>query len=390
MKNIKFILTAICLLPFSVRAQQGYTISGNIAGLKVPAKAYLSTPQDGMLKVTDSAVIQHGKFRFSGKVEVPQGVNISIKRGNEVQAGNQDDMLDFFLENSNITLTATDSIKNAVVSGSVSNKENRELSASITPLVNKITKLQDEFSHDDHSPVVGKTAAERKNAADSLQSYVAQIRKININFIQSHTNSFMSLYTFNSFILSNRFDPAEVSALFYKLSPQLQSSPLGKLALDRILSYERRGLGVKIIDFSLTDINGNNFNITSLRGKYVFVDFWASWCYWCREENPNVVQAYQQLKDRNLEIVSVSFDDNRAAWENAVKQDKLPWLQVSDLKGMKVRDGLAAKLDITAIPQNLLISPEGIIVAANLRGKDLPAKLAALIKSSDSTKIMKN
>ncbi|WP_245735194.1 TlpA disulfide reductase family protein [Pedobacter hartonius] len=352
----------------------GYTITGKFAALNVPAKAYLVTLHDKRWKETDSVVIKNGKFRFTGKVDEPQTAFIAIQRS----SGKRDD-LPFYLENSNITFTAKDSIKNAVVSGSVSDKEDRELSALTTPFTIKITKIQNEFSRDDHKPV-NKTAAEKKNAGDSIQSYVAQIRNIELKFIETHPNSFMALYTFNNFILNGHFNSAEVSPLFYKFSPQLQSSALGKLAIDRIISAERRGLGVKIIDFTQTDFDGKVFNITSLRGKYVLLDFWASWCYWCRAENPNVIKAYQQLKDRNLEIVSVSFDDTRASWEGAVKADKLPWLQVSDLKGMLVRDGLAAKLDITAIPQNLLINPEGVIIAANLRGEDLPAKLAALIK----------
>ncbi|SEA63643.1 Peroxiredoxin [Pedobacter hartonius] len=374
----KFIITTLSFvtfcLPLTLMAQMGYTITGKFAALNVPAKAYLVTLHDKRWKETDSVVIKNGKFRFTGKVDEPQTAFIAIQRS----SGKRDD-LPFYLENSNITFTAKDSIKNAVVSGSVSDKEDRELSALTTPFTIKITKIQNEFSRDDHKPV-NKTAAEKKNAGDSIQSYVAQIRNIELKFIETHPNSFMALYTFNNFILNGHFNSAEVSPLFYKFSPQLQSSALGKLAIDRIISAERRGLGVKIIDFTQTDFDGKVFNITSLRGKYVLLDFWASWCYWCRAENPNVIKAYQQLKDRNLEIVSVSFDDTRASWEGAVKADKLPWLQVSDLKGMLVRDGLAAKLDITAIPQNLLINPEGVIIAANLRGEDLPAKLAALIK----------
>jgi thiol-disulfide isomerase/thioredoxin len=373
----KLLISISMLLPFVVAAQKSYTITGKLSTLNVPAKAYLVTLQGDQFKETDSVVIKNGRFQFTGKVAQPQSAIIAVKRSSG--SGKQTDNLSFYLENSKITLTGNDSIKTATVIGSASDREDRELSALITPFTNKIIKLQREFSTD-HGAVSGKTVEERKVASDSLNSYVKQIKNIQLKFVQLHPNSFMGLYTFNTSILGSHFDSAEVKPLFYKFSPELQSSSLGKLALDRILANEKRAVGVKIIDFVQTDIDGKPFNIKSLRGKYVFLDFWASWCYWCRAENPHVLKAYEQLKDRNLEIVSVSFDESKASWENAVKQDKLPWLQVSDLKGMKVRDGLAAMLDIKAIPQNLLINPEGVIIATNLRGEDLPAKLSKLIK----------
>jgi peroxiredoxin len=371
----KLLISTLMLLPFVVAAQKGYTLSGKLTGLSVPAKVYLVTLQGDHFKETDSVVIKNGEFLFTGEVEEPQQAIIVIKR----PSGNQTDDLSFYLENAKITFTGRDSIKTATVAGSVSDREDRELSALVTPFTNRIMKIQREFSKG-HELSAGKTLEQRKAAQDSLNSYVAQIKGIKQKFVETHLNSFVGLSVFNTAILGSHFDSAEVKPLFYKFSPQLQLSSLGQLVMDRILANEKRAVGVKIIDFSQTDINGKPFNIKSLRGKYVFLDFWASWCYWCRKENPNVLKAYQQLKDRNLEIVSVSFDESKASWENAVKEDKLPWLQVSDLKGMKVKEGLAAILDIKAIPQNLLISPDGTIIATNLRGEDLTTKLAALLK----------
>lgn len=373
MKKLIFAIT--CLFPLAGMAQKGYTITGNLPQLNVAAKAYLVTLKGRKFEETDSAIVKNGKFIFTGNVTEPQRAILVIKRSSPRQADQQG----FYLENSKITFTGTDSIKNAVVKGSVSDREDRELSAQVRPFTDKILKIQNEFAGD-HGPVAGKSAAERKAASDSMKSYIAAIKNIKYKFVDSHPDSFMGLYEFNTFVLGNHFSPAEVKPMFYKFSALLQSSSLGQESLDRILAVEKRGLGAKIIEFTQTDIEGKPFRIASLRGKYVLIDFWASWCYWCRQENPNVLKAYEQLKDKNLEIVSVSFDENKGAWENAVKQDKLPWLQVSDLKGMLEKDGLASMLDIKSIPQNLLINPEGIIIAANLRGADLTQKLSALIK----------
>jgi thiol-disulfide isomerase/thioredoxin len=371
----KLLISILTLLPFLVTAQKGYTLSGTLPKLNVPSKAYLVTLQNGAWKETDSTIIKNGKFLFTGTVNEPQSAMITIKSTSDRQTDN----LNFYLENSKISFIGKDSIRTATVSGSVSDREDRELSAKIRPVTDKILKIQREFLKG-HDVAADKTLEQRKMAQDSINSHVAQIKAIEQKFVETHLNSFMGLSVFNTSILDSHFDSAVVKPLFDKFSPQLRSSSLGQLVADRISANGKRAIGVKIFDFTQTDITGKPFEIKSLRGKYVFLDFWASWCYWCRKENPNVIKAYQELKNRNLEIVSVSFDESKAAWENAVKQDKLPWLQVSDLKGMKVREGLAARLDIKAIPQNLLISPEGVIIATNLRGEDLPAKLSALIK----------
>jgi thiol-disulfide isomerase/thioredoxin len=118
--------------------------------------------------------------------------------------------------------------------------------------------------------------------------------------------------------------------------------------------------------------------LASLRGKYVLVDFWASWCVPCRAENPHLLQAYEKLKDSRFDIVSISLDDKREWWLKAVEGDKLPWQQVSDLKGFKTE--IALRFGITAIPQNFLLNPEGKIIAKDLRGEGLTQKIANYIR----------
>lgn len=111
---------------------------------------------------------------------------------------------------------------------------------------------------------------------------------------------------------------------------------------------------------------------------YCFSDFWASWCVPCRAENPFLLKAYKELKDKNFEIVGVSLDDERANWLKAVEMDKLPWTQVSDVKGFKTE--VAVRFGITAIPQNVLLDPDGKVIAKDLRGEDVNKKIAAYIK----------
>lgn len=144
---------------------------------------------------------------------------------------------------------------------------------------------------------------------------------------------------------------------------------------------KKTNVGVTATDFTQNDPTGKPVKLSDFRGQYVLVDFWASWCKPCRAENPNLLKAYNKYKSKNFTILGVSIDDSdmKKAWLNAVQQDGLPWTQTSELKGANSEAALA--YGVTAIPANFLISPEGKILAKNLRGAELEKKLAELLGS---------
>lgn len=372
----KIILLIACLLPLAGMAQTGFTIKGKVGSLNSPAMAYLSYTT-GNKSMMDSAEIKNGKFQFKGKVQDPGSAGISIKHEQSATPKIRlKDVLPFYIENANMTITATDSIKNATIKGSIVNDENRELKALTQSVTDEMAAITKEF--------MAKTAAERlveayrKPAAARLQALKEQQKQINMDFIAAHRNSYLALMVFNIYGLAYNFDPKIAETEFNKFSAALKSTDAGKMAMNKIELAKKSQIGATAMDFTQNDVNDKPFTLSSLKGKYVLVDFWASWCAPCRAENPNVVKAYNELKGKNFEIVSISLDSSKKPWLNAIEKDGMPWIHVSDLKGWK--NEVALKYGISAVPQNFLIDPNGMVIGKNLRGEELHEKLAQLIK----------
>ncbi len=154
----------------------------------------------------------------------------------------------------------------------------------------------------------------------------------------------------------------------YKANPYVQQY------IKNVNAYAKTGIGTTAPDIALPNPDGDTIRLSSLRGKYVLVDFWAAWCRPCRAESPNLVKAYEKYHDKGFTIYSISLDNNRQQWVNAIKQDGIGlWYHVSDLRGW--RSSAAQEYGVSAIPANFLLDPEGKIIAKNLRGEQLQQKL---------------
>ena len=345
----------------------GYTVTGNIKGLKSPY-IYLEWVI-GETVHKDSAVVKNGHFRLAGKVDQPILVYLATKE----KAGQ------FFLENANIRVSGNiDSLDNLRVTGSASQQTYKGLQASLKDINSQTEQLYDQYSTAHKS----KDSVKMSDLETRIDTLNGQRKTIIEAFIQSHPNSPVSLSEIMG--MSYTGDYAKLNGMFTMLAPSLQETPLGKAMASRLNILKRTGIGQQIMDFTQNSMDGQPVKFSDVnKGHYILLDFWASWCGPCRAENPNVLKAYNHFKSRNFEVLGVSLDDNGAKWKEAVAKDGIPWMQVSDLKGWK--NAAAQQYGIQAIPFNFLVDPNGVIIARDLRGTALEKKLAEVLGESTAS-----
>ncbi|MEN5194553.1 TlpA disulfide reductase family protein [Sphingobacterium faecium] len=377
MKNMKWALMLAVALPAFGFAQQNYTLQGTVGKLDQPAKAYLRLNYDEKVRI-DSVDIKNGKFEFKGSIPSPMEAHLRIIHDNapfDPAKPPKQDILAFLIEGTTIKFVSADSIKNAKISGSPLNAENERVTVLLKPIYDQYEALEKEYRSkslaDQQDPAFIKSLEERAQVVDRAAI------DAKMDYVAKNPKSYMALMAFNS-TLPPEFNAIKAEEVFLTLDPSLQNSVLGKDLAKRIALLKKTSEGIEAQDFTQPDIDGKPVKLSDYRGKYVLIDFWASWCAPCRRENPNLVKSYAKYQKEGFEILGVSMDKaaDKAKWLKAIQDDGLTWKQVGDLKGWENEAGMM--YEVKAIPMNFLVDPNGKIIAKYLRGDELDKKLAEI------------
>jgi peroxiredoxin len=364
--------TPACQSPNSGKSQvtttdSTYSITGNIAGLDSGWVFLLhrqANPQ-----VADSALVTKGNFVLTGKATVPEFVLLGISR-----EGNKEFRKGAFIQHGALTLQGKkDSMESALISGVPAQDEFLHFANLEKPIDSASNALEQAYN--------AATANNDKKQQDSILNIYKTLDKSHAQMVRdyarTHPASYISVYkVYASF--STPPDAGLLDTIYSGLDSSMQHSFFGLKIKETLESAKRTAIGIAAPEFTLPDTKGNATSLSSFKGKYTLVDFWASWCGPCRQENPNVVLAYHKYHPKGFTILSVSLDDNKDKWEEAIKHDKLDWNHVSDLKGWQ--SSAAVLYGVRGIPTNFLLDKDGKIIAKDLRGEDLEKKLAEVIR----------
>lgn len=356
MKNF---IPVLLLLPFSIFAQEKFTVSGAINGLPDGSSVSISdvnNPTDTLARST----VKAGVFELNGSVKEPNLLQLNfdgVKKKSVI-----------FIGNESVQLKGNaDSVQNISVSGSRSHTDFETFKNTFNPMFEKLAMMGKDLNG---------------QASDSgMQSYKTHLEKIKSeveSFVKNKRSSPVAPFLL---VVTSELeqDPVALERRYESLDESVKNGFYGSIVKDQIANGKVGRVGSQASEFTQADTEGRQVSLSSFRGKYVLIDFWASWCRPCRMENPNVVKAFNKYKAKNFTVLGISLDRERNSWLKAIKDDKLGWTQLSDLKFWN--NEVAAKYNIQSIPQNFLIDPSGKIIGKNLRGAELDNTLAKVLAS---------
>lgn len=359
MKNL---LVVLLFLPVLAGAQEGgFEITGTITGL----------PENSLVSMTNlnkqgdtiaRGVVTNGTFVLKGNVEEPNLFQLNFDGVSKKAV--------LFIGNDKATIKgSSDNTQQLDVQGSKVHNDFQEMQTTFNPLMQKLMETNKRIQS---TPGIQRDDSLFGAYKKHYDEVMAAIERFISNKKSSPLSAFLLVIT-----RELEQDVASLEKRFSSLDASVQDHFYGKILKQDIADSKIGAVGTEAIEFTQNDTIGKPVSLASFRGKYVLVDFWASWCKPCRMENPNLVSAYQKFKSKNFTVLGVSLDRAREPWIEAIRADNLGWTQVSDLRYWQ--NEAAQKYKIESIPQNYLVGPDGKIVGKNLRGPALEAKLCELL-----------
>ncbi|SEH84378.1 Thiol-disulfide isomerase or thioredoxin [Paenimyroides aquimaris] len=368
--------------------KDGYTINGEVKGFEDGTKVYINKQDENGFTKIDSTVVKGGLFEFKNS-KAPEVDLYFIELDTTKMF-----MYPMVLEKGEIKFSFD---KANQESTKVTGTKNNDLMTSYNEEALKMQKeIQKEMQDFEQQNQAAFIEAQQKGDQLTIQSLREQVSKIqekyvdfNKNFISTNKDSYISLLLLTQLAMSDALTTEEIKNYYNAFDASVKDTKKGKEFADNLKKIEENekehaakqekvAIGKKAPDFTANTPEGKAESLHKNLGKVTLVDFWASWCGPCRKENPNVVALYNKYKAQGFKVIGVSLDKEKENWVKAIADDKLDWLQISNLKYWD--DEIAKEYAIDAIPATILLDANGTIVAKNLRGAELEAKVAELLK----------
>lgn len=361
-----FILCLAFLLSISCtqKHNEGFSISAQVENgdnkiVKISAR------EDGQWIDLDTAIVSNGKFSLNGTIEEPQMLYLRIIDESGFR------YVPIFSDNTN----------QITIEGDLSLEDDMEILGS--DLAELYNQFNDQYQIETEALNALYEMLDTSNdeeIKDSLMMLIEQVDESGdayiLSFVREHAESPIAPFVLlREYSYGKEYD--ELKPIYDELVSKNNDSKYLEDLNEKLAKLKTTAVGEPAPNFIQTDVEGEDLDINSLKGKYVLIDFWASWCKPCRKENPNVVALYEEVGGDDFEILGVSLDKNESAWKKAIEEDGLEWLHVSDLKAWK--NEVAQLYGVSAIPQTFLLDKDGIIIAKNLTGEKLKNKVKELL-----------
>jgi peroxiredoxin len=366
MKKI-LLFAALLLLILQSQAQNGFTLTGNVSGAKDDT-VKICRVYDG--EVLYSMPLENGKFKLKYKGKF-QGDKVYLK------GAGLNNRFFIYLEPGKIEIEGTS--KSMKATGTPSNDAFNTYTKEVSAIEQKIAATRVELKNE--------TDPKLKNELMTrLGTELEKFYEFRKEFAYKYNNTILAAEFLSAG--TGHLTYADMKQLVSKLDPKTPANWYTKRLLERLAILDKTDFGKVLPDFTLPDTSGNPVTFSSLRGNIVLVDFWASWCKPCREENQNVLKLYKQYNNAGFTVISVSIDDKKANWTKAIVQDQLPWYHVSSLTGWdcKVANSLGVKYGMSGVPYTLLVGRDGKVIGHNVRGEKLEEKLKELFSQGTTKK----
>lgn len=367
MKKIIFGFFALALLISCNSNPEGFSIEASIDGeIENGTKVFLKRINKMNQPIdVDTTTIENGKFKFIGKADSLDLQYIFIDKVN----GN----IPVVIENGTIDISfQKDSIAFAKIEGTEQNEMFYNYLKNSRDFSKRVMSMRADF---EKARANGDTATQEALQAENMEMQ-EEAKNYEIKYIKENPTALISVMLLDKVLASKSYPESEVREMLESLDPKIKATSVGVKILKQLEKTKRTAIGEKAPDFSAPTPTGEKLALNDVLGKVTILDFWAGWCKPCRAENPNLVRIYDKYRDNGLSIIGVSLDRSADEWKDAIAADGLEWNHVSNVKYF---DEIAKLYNVRAIPATFILDENGVIVAKDLRGKDLENKIAELI-----------